>query len=76
MSRSCPMDEMVKYLKALVFLQLQSVTGGSAYSRPELLLERAGFSHKEIADVLGKTAAAVAKTISRARAAARSEEHD
>lgn len=70
------MDEMVKYLKALTFLQLQAVTGGSAYQKPELLLERAGFTHKEIAETLGKTAAAVAKTLSRAKAAARSEVND
>jgi hypothetical protein len=67
------MDEMIRYLKALVFLQLQTVTGGSAYRKPELLLERAGFTHKEIADILGKTHTAVAKTVSRAKAAARSE---
>ena len=68
-----PMEEMVKYLKALTFLQLQAVTGGAAYRKPELLLERAGFTHKEIADMLGKTHTAVAKTVSRARAATRSE---
>ena len=67
---------MIKYLKALTFLQLQTVTGGSAYRKPELLLERAGFTHKEIADILGKTAAAVAKTVSRAKAEARSDQND
>jgi hypothetical protein len=46
---------------------------GAAYRKPELLLERAGFTHKEIADMLGKTHTAVAKTVSRARAATRSE---
>lgn len=70
------MEEMIKYLKALTFLQLQTVTGGSAYRKPELLLERAGFTHKEIADILGKTAAAVAKTVSRAKAEARSDQND
>jgi DNA-directed RNA polymerase specialized sigma24 family protein len=70
------MDEMVKYLKALTFLQLQAVTGGSAYQKPELLLERAGFKHKEIADMLGKTAVAVAKTLSRAKSAARSDTNE
>ena len=70
------MDEMVKYLKALTFLQLQAVTGGSAYRKPELLLERAGFTHREIADMLGKTAMAVAKAVSRAKAVARSASDD
>ena len=48
------MDEMIKYLKALTFLQLQSMSGGSAYSRPEFLLHRAGFKNREIAELLGK----------------------
>ena len=61
---------MIKYLKALTFLQLQSVTGGAAYSKPEFLLEKAGFTYKEIAEMLGKSHAAVAKSISRARGAA------
>ncbi len=70
------MDEMIKYLKALTFLQLQAMTGGSAYRKPELLLERAGFTHKEIASILGKSHTAVAKTVSRAKAAVRSESND
>jgi hypothetical protein len=68
------MDEMVKYLKALTFLQLQSVTGGGAFSKPELLLERAGFTMKEIGELLGKKEGAVAKTIQRARTAIKREE--
>ena len=39
------------------------------FGKPELLLSKAGFQHKEIADLLGKSQAAVAKTISRGRAA-------
>jgi hypothetical protein len=67
------MDEMVKYLKALTFLQLQTVTGGAAFQKPELLLERAGFTHKDIADMLGKSANAVTKTIIRAKAQTKEE---
>jgi hypothetical protein len=70
------MEQMVKYLKALTFLQLQTVTGGSAYRKPEQLLERAGFTHKEIGEILGKTAMAVAKTLSRAKAAAKEDSDD
>jgi DNA-directed RNA polymerase specialized sigma24 family protein len=66
------MDEMVKYLKALTFLQLQAVTGGAALQRPERLLERAGFAHKEIAEMLGKSPNAVTKILIRARATTRS----
>jgi len=64
-------DELVRYVKALVFLQLQSLAGPETFGRPELLLSKAGFPQKEIADLLGKSPAAVAKTISRARAAQR-----
>ena len=70
------MDEMLKYLKALTFLQLQTLTGGAAYQKPEQLLERAGFAHKEIADMLGKSPNAVTKTITRARALAKAPSND
>lgn len=63
------MEELVKYMKALTFLQLQVVTGSNVFGKPELLLSKAGFQHKEIADLLGKSQAAVAKAISRGRAA-------
>ena len=61
------MEEAVKYLKALVFLQVNAQTGGPLV-RPELLLQRAGLKAKEIAEMLGKNEAAVAKAISRAKA--------
>lgn len=72
----CVMDEMVKYLKALTFLQLQAVTGGSAYRKPELLLERAGFTYKEIGDMLSKSPDAVKMSVRRAKAEVRSESND
>ena len=65
------MDEMIKYLKALTFLQLQALTGGTAYQKPEQLLERAGFAHREIAEMLGKSPNAVTKTLIRAKAGTR-----
>lgn len=58
------MEELVKYLKALTFLQLQALTGGLS-DKPEVLLSKAGFSHKEIAELLDKSYAAVAKAVSR-----------
>ncbi len=63
------MDEMIKYLKALVFLQLNQQTGGAAFSKPEFLLAGAGLAHKEIAEILNKKVGAVGMTISRARKA-------
>lgn len=65
------MDEMLRYMKAMVFLQLQSLTGADTFGKPELLLAKAGFPQKEIAELLGKSPAAVAKVISRARIAQR-----
>lgn len=61
------MDEMIKYLKALVFLQIHELSNQSAFEGPEVLLSKAGFSNKEIADVLGKTQNSVAITLHRIR---------
>lgn len=68
-------DESLKYLRALVYLQLEARTG-SAFAKPELLLSQAGFSNKEIADMLGKSATAVAKAVSRAKKALAEEAKD
>ncbi len=63
------MDSIEKYLKALVFLQVQAQTGVSSFGKPEILLFRAGFSPKEIGEILGKSANAVSKILGRAKAA-------
>jgi DNA-directed RNA polymerase specialized sigma24 family protein len=62
-------EELVKYMRALTFLQLQAMTGNNSIGKPEVLLSKAGFTHREIADLLGKTTGAVAKAISRAKMA-------
>ncbi len=67
------MDDLAKYLRALVFLQVNQQTGGSI-SKPEVLLQKAGLKVKEIAEILGKTETAVAKTITRAKAVAAKED--
>lgn len=64
------MEEVVKYLKALVFLQVSAQADGPPI-RPELLLQKAGLKLKEIAEVMGKKETAVAKTISRAKASSK-----
>lgn len=61
------MDELVKYMKALVYLQVQVLAGSSTFGKPEVLLHQAGFKNREIADILGKNESAVAKAISRAK---------
>jgi DNA-directed RNA polymerase specialized sigma24 family protein len=60
------MEELIKNTRALMLLQLHTI-GAVRYPKAELLLNKAGFSHKEIAELLGKTTTAVAKTISRAQ---------
>lgn len=70
------MDELIRYMRASVLLQLHfahtlSERGGGAAFKPEVLLADAGISTKEIASMLGKSPAAVAKAISRSRASRR-----
>lgn len=67
------MEELVRYARALLMLQLKQVemsaqAGKGPAIRAEVLLADAGFAAREIADLLGKNYAAVAKAVSRARA--------
>lgn len=62
--------ELVKYTKALLLAQLQAHTPPEQREKPEILMSRAGFVAREIAELLGKNPAAVAKTIQRAGKAA------
>lgn len=66
------MEELVKYLKALVALQVATHEAGESAIKVEPLLARAGLTHGEIADLLGKSYMAVAKTVSRAAKGRRS----
>jgi DNA-directed RNA polymerase specialized sigma24 family protein len=62
------MDELVKYLKALVMLQVAALEGGEEDATPPaLLLSRAGLTSAEIADLLNKKVSAVQKALERAR---------
>ncbi len=63
------MDEMLRYMRALVVLQAETLRHIADAEKPELLLKRAGFKNKEIAQILGKGHEAIAKAISRAAAA-------
>jgi hypothetical protein len=57
------MEELLKYVKAMVALQLQQSAARDAepgtVMKPELLLTRLGFTQKEVGDLLGKTTNAV-----------------
>lgn len=73
-TRSVNVDELVKYMKALLLLQLAethaaATRDGRLTPRLELMLSDAGFGNREVAELLGKSVAATAKAISRGRAA-------
>jgi len=53
------MEELVKYLKALTFLQVNAMSEKQAFQKPEVLLVRAGFSYKEVGAILGKSENAI-----------------
>jgi DNA-directed RNA polymerase specialized sigma24 family protein len=61
------MEELIKYMRALVMLQARALTESQPGIKLEVVLSVAGLNHREIAEILGKTQAAVAKTISRSK---------
>ena len=61
------MEEVVKYLKALLALQVAIYEASEAPGKTEILLANAGLAYGEIAELTGKTYAGVAKTMSRAK---------
>lgn len=63
------MEELEKYLRALVLLQLRDPAENGPAQKPELLLSKAGFTAGEVAALLGKSKAAAAKAIGRAKRA-------
>jgi DNA-directed RNA polymerase specialized sigma24 family protein len=69
------MEEIAKYLRGLLLLQIQQMSGGEAFQKPEILLSRSGFTNKEIADILQKSPDAVKKVLQRARKKLSEEEN-
>ena len=61
------MEEVVKYLKALLALQAALYEATESSEKVEILLARAGLPYGEIAELTGKTYTGVAKTLSRAK---------
>jgi hypothetical protein len=57
------LGELIRCVRALVYLQLQQMTGEAAPLKSEVLLERAGLSKKEIADILDKKLKAIYKSL-------------
>jgi DNA-directed RNA polymerase specialized sigma24 family protein len=61
------MEELVKYVRALVHLQVATMYPMDPPEKAEIILSRAGLTHAEIAALLGKKPTAVSKAISRAK---------
>jgi DNA-directed RNA polymerase specialized sigma24 family protein len=61
------MEELLIYIKALVYLQVQSLPEVEQKAKPEVVLARAGLKYSEISQIVGKTEAAVSKAVSRAK---------
>lgn len=61
------MEEVVKYLKALLALQVAMYEASEPPEKAEVVLAKAGLPYGEIAELTGKTYAGVAKTMSRAK---------
>lgn len=61
------MEELVKWVKVLVYLETRRMTSPDENVKAEVLLSRAGLGNREIADFLGKNYDAVSKAISRAK---------
>jgi DNA-directed RNA polymerase specialized sigma24 family protein len=59
------LKDLARSTKALLLLQLQAQLKREEQEKPEITLFRAGFSSREIAELLGKTPAAIAKSIQR-----------
>jgi len=59
-------EVLLPYLRAII-LELEALRDPESDAKSELLLSRAGLDMTEIASLLGKTYAAVAKSINRAK---------
>lgn len=61
------MDDLAIVMKAVLLVQLQLLRPAEEREKPEVVLSRAGFRNDEIARFLGKTTAAVQRSIHRSR---------
>lgn len=59
------MDELVPYLRAILALQVAHLSETQPGIKSEVTLGRAGLGIQEIADIMGKSYPAVAKSLSR-----------
>jgi DNA-directed RNA polymerase specialized sigma24 family protein len=59
------LKDLARSTKALLLVQLQAQLKPEHQEKPEILMARAGFGAREIAALLGKSQAAIAKSIQR-----------
>lgn len=59
-------EQLVKLTRAVLLVQLQALTKAEEREKPEVVLDRAGFSAREVAKLLNKNQHAVAKALQRA----------
>jgi len=65
------LTDLLKAIRALLLVHLQDWSEPSDREKPEIVLARAGYSAREIAELLNKNTDAVAKAIQRAGKGAR-----
>lgn len=63
-------EELLKCSKALVLMEIRKASKPEEQVKPEVVLARVGFTAREIAEMVGKNQAAVAKAIQRGGKAA------
>lgn len=61
------MEELEKYMKALLLVQLDAAKDGGEPTNPAILLSRAGFTNPEIAELLNRNREAVKTAVLRAK---------
>lgn len=66
-------NELLKHLRALLLLQMAQAPDHNTAQKAELLLSRAGFAIKEIAQLVGKNESTVGVTIHRAKLNAKND---
>jgi hypothetical protein len=59
-------EQLTKLTKAVLLVQLQTLAKPEEREKPEVVLGRAGFAAREVAELLNRNQAAVAKAIQRA----------
>jgi DNA-directed RNA polymerase specialized sigma24 family protein len=63
------LTELVKATRAVMLVQLQALANPEDRDKPEIVLARAGFSAREIAELINKKPDAVAKALQRRKKA-------